>query len=180
MPPGPMSRALIIFGLIALTLGGCSQIQPEPSPSEVEPVSTNYTQLQDWVRMQNRVSYMPPEEVIAELALLNQPDDPRQLFYYSLLNQQLDIYASWIRARDAQRILQQDNRLTREQQQLAQILERYNQSRINWYQQHRSLLQKYETVQAELIAADQENQLLRDKIQALTELETTISTRREQ
>ena len=49
---------------------------------------------------------------------------------------------------------------------LAAILERYNQSRINWYEQHKAL--------------EEQNLLLQQKIEAITELETTISTRKEQ
>jgi hypothetical protein len=72
-----------------------------------------------------------------------------------------------------------DSRLVKEQRDLVTILQRYNQTRINWYQQHRELLADHETTAAKLEASLEENRLLQQKIQALTDVETSISTRKE-
>ena len=60
------------------------------------------------------------------------------------------------------------------------MLERYNQSRINWYTRQEELLERYQYLQRELDASDDEKAELEQKIQALTELEAEISTRKEQ
>jgi hypothetical protein len=88
------------------------------------------------------------------------------LFHYGLLKQQTDVFPHWAEARDIFRQLGADDGLAWEQRRLATILERYNQSRINWYEQYKTL--------------EDENLLLEKKIEAITELETTISTRKEQ
>jgi hypothetical protein len=75
--------------------------------------------------------------------------------------------------------LDEDTSLDEEQRSLAAILERYNQSRINWYLQRRQLLENYETLQAELDSSREENKLLEQKLKAITDLETSISTRME-
>jgi hypothetical protein len=129
--------------------------------------------LQNWLELQREVSLMSIEKVAQQLTSLGEPKGGRQLFYFGLLSQRLDAFASWTRARDAFRQLAEDVELAEEQRSLAALLERYNQSRINWYQQHHKLLEENETVR-------EENVLLKQKIQAVTDLETSISTRKEQ
>ena len=123
---------------------------------------------------------MSIEEISAELADLHKPGNAGDLFYHGLLNQQLHTNTAWVQARDAFRALQEDEELTVEQQQLAGILEVYNQNRINWYQRQSDLLVDNTRLQQQLREAEQDKLLLEQKIQALTQLEADISTRREE
>ena len=113
---------------------------------------------------------MTIEEVAQRLAAPDEPESTNTKFYMALLNQQLDVFTKWAQARDAFRTLAGDESLSWEQRRLAEILERYNQSRINWYEQYNHLETQLK----------RENTVLEQKIEAITELETTISTRKEQ
>lgn len=124
---------------------------------------------------------MQAAEVQAELARIGPESSAESdLFYVGLLNQQVKDYNHWIAARDVFRGLRKDPQLDAEQRQLAGILERYNQSRINWYSRQNELLERYRLLQRELDTLDDEKALLEKKIQALTDLEAVISTRKEQ
>jgi hypothetical protein len=140
-----------------------------------------YPTVSDWLDLQQEVLLMQAVEVEAELAgMENTPDTGSDLFYLGLLNQQLKDYGHWIAARDAFREVRKDAALDVERRQLAGILERYNQSRINWYSRQNELLARYRLLQRELDTLDDEKALLQQKIQALTDLEAVISTRKEQ
>ncbi len=123
---------------------------------------------------------MSNDKVDQQLTNLGKPEGQQQLFYFGLLNQQLDAFTKWTQARDVFRKLAEDTVLAKEQRSLAAILERYNQSRINWYLQRQQLLENNETLKGKLRASLEDNELLERKIQAITELETSISTRKEQ
>ncbi len=123
---------------------------------------------------------MSTEEVVAKLIRVNKPEGAGQLFYYALLNQQLQTFGAWSQARDTFRQLHQDEELTIEQRQLVGILQEYNQNRINWYQRQRELLIRHAELKQQLSEAEQDKLLLEQKIQALTDLEAVISTRKEQ
>ena len=60
------------------------------------------------------------------------------------------------------------------------MLESYNQNRINWYQRQGELVKQRSQLEEQLDEAEQEKALLEQKIQALTDLEAVISTRKEQ
>lgn len=175
-----MSRTLVIAAIALVVLAGCAAQRPTTTETTADAPANNCTQLQDWLELQRKVSAMSIEKVEQQLAALGESKGLRQLFYYGLLNQQLDIFPRWADARDAFRQLAEDARLTKEQRSLAAVLERYNQSRINWYLQHRQVLENNETLKTKLRASREENELLEQKIQAITELETSISTRKEQ
>ena len=123
---------------------------------------------------------MDTDEVVEQLVRLNKPEGIDQLYYYGLLNQQLQTHGAWIQARDSFRELQQQEGLTTEQRQLAGILLVYNQNRINWYQRQSELLVENAGLEKQLQQAEEDKVLLEQKIQALTDLESDISTRREQ
>ena len=123
---------------------------------------------------------MDTDEVVEQLVRLNKPEGIDQLYYYGLLNQQLQTQGAWVQARDSFRELQQKEGLTSEQRQLAGILLVYNQNRINWYQRQSELLKRHAEMQEQLQQAEQDKLLLEQKIQALTDLEAVISTRKEQ
>jgi hypothetical protein len=176
-----MSRtvAVIVLGLLFLT--GCLSAPQEKSttpPPDSRVLA--YQALHDWLDMEQEVAEMKTEQVVAALVDMGEPEGPQQLFHFGLLNQKLQTYASWTQARDAFRKLSQTKELTSEQRQLATILERYNQSRINWHFEYRKLQADYATLQTELDESRQDNMLLKQKIQAITDLETSISTRKEQ
>jgi hypothetical protein len=172
-----MSRPLTIAAVFLVTLAGCAT-PSQPTLKTTANVATS-TQLQNWLELQREVSAMSIEEVDQQLTDMGEPKGPQQLFYFGLLNQQLDAFTKWTQARDVFRQLDEDTGLDEEQRSLAAILERYNQSRINWYLQRRQLLENNETLQAELGASREENKLLEQKIKAITDLETSISTRME-
>lgn len=175
-----VSRPLVIVALFLVTLAGCVAQPQTPIETPDDAQACMCTQLQNWLDLQHKVSTMSNEEIKKQLASLGPPKGQQQLFYFGLLNQQLDAFAAWTRARDTFQQLAADTGSTKEQRDLAAILERYNQSRINWHLQHRQLLEKYGTLKAELDASQEENKLLERKIQAITDLETSISTRKEQ
>ena len=62
---------------------------------------------------------------------------------------------------------------------MAAILEEYNQSRINWHQRYIELQQENKLLLQQLDDTQQEKLLLEQKIQAVTDLEAEISTRKE-
>jgi hypothetical protein len=176
-----MSRPLIIASILLVTLAGCAAqpniiVEVPPAP---DPQTCTCEQLQKWLELEDHVSNMSAEQVRQQLASLDDPKGSWQQFYFGLLKQQLDEFVSWTQARDTFRELAADNGLVKEQRDLVTILQRYNQTRINWYQQHRELLADHETTAAKLDASLEENRLLQQKIQALTDVETSISTRKD-
>jgi len=172
-----MSRPLTIAAVFLVALAGCAT--PSLPALKTTPDVAASSQLQIWLELQREVSAMSIEEVDQQLTELGKPKGTQQLFYFGLLNQQLDAFTKWTQARDVFRQLDEDTSLDEEQRSLAAILERYNQSRINWYLQRRQLLENNETLQAELDSSREENKLLEQKLKAITDLETSISTRME-
>ena len=175
-----MSRSLAPVALVLAFLAGCATSPPNPVVETTPPEITAYLALQQWLNLQQQVAALSTEEVVAELVGLGKPEDIAQLYYYGLLNQQLQTYGGWAQARDTFRDLHLNEELLLEQRQLAAILQQYNQNRINWYQRQSELLKQHAELQQELQQAEQDKLLLEQKIQALTDLETVISTRKEQ
>ena len=175
-----MPRLLAITTVALVALSGCASQPQTPIEPPVAAQDCNCAQLQGWLELERKVSDMSTEKIEKKLTRLGEPQGQRQLFYFGLLNQQFDVFTNWAQARDAFRQLAEDDGLAKEQRNLAAILERYNQTRINWYLQHRQLLEKYETFKTKLRASREENELLEQKIQAITDLETSISTLKEQ
>lgn len=177
-----MSRPLIIASILLATLSGCAtqpDITVEVPPPAPDPQTCTCEHLQKWLELQDRVSNMSAEKVQQQLASLDEPRGSWQQFYFGLLKQQLDEFVSWTQARDTFRELAADSGLVKEQRDLVTILQRHNQTRINWYMQHHKLLDDHETTAAKLDASLEENRLLQQKIQAITDVETSISTRKE-
>lgn len=176
-----MPRALVplVFAVAMLTACAASP-PPAPVVEQPNPDSIAFSALQQWLGLQQAVAKMDAEMVVSELVLVGKPDGVEELFYFGLLNQKLQTYSSWVQARDSFRQLQQDESLTVERRQLAAILQEYDQSRINWYQRHVELHDQHARLEQQLHDAEQEKLLLEQKIQALTDLEAAISTRKEQ
>ena len=175
-----MSRSLASWVFTLVALAGCTVTQPVPVVDAPPDEIIAYSALRHWLNLQQEVASMPAEEVVATRIQLKKPEGAGQLFYVGLLNQQLQTFDAWVQARDAFRELQQNEELTGEQRQLAVILQQYNQNRINWYHRQSALLKRHAELQQQMQETEQEKLLLEQKIQALTDLEEAISTRKEQ
>ena len=174
-----MSRSLTSL-LLALAIAGCTVSKPAQVVDQPTPEIVTYSSVQRWLNLQQDVAGLTTEEVVAKLVQVNKPEGADQLFYYGLLNQQLLTYGAWAQARDTFRLLREDEALSEEQRQLVAILQAYNQTRINWYQRQSELLNRHAELQQQLDEAEQDKLVLEQKIQALTDLEAAISTRKEQ
>ena len=174
-----MSRALTALALATL-LAGCATALPPVIVEAPATADVSCASMQQWLFQQQKVSGMETDEVVANLVQLKQPEGIDQLFYYGLLNQQLQTNGAWAQARDSFRELQQSDGLTTEQRQLTGILLAYNQNRINWYQRQSELLVVNAELEKQLQQAEEDKVLLEQKIQALTDLEADISDRKEQ
>jgi hypothetical protein len=174
-----MSRSLSLLLLLIAALAGCTssppaQVVERPTPTVIpDPV------LQRWLAQEAVVRGKSVEQINAELAAMSKPETADGLFYFALLNQQAQTYNGWILARDIFRQLSQDSSVAPQQRQLAAILEQYNQSRINWHQRYVDLQQENKQLLQQLDTTEQEKLLLEQKIQAVTDLEAAISTRKE-
>tara|TARA_R110002110_G_scaffold91264_1_gene237358 strand:+ start:8414 stop:8938 length:525 start_codon:yes stop_codon:yes gene_type:complete len=174
-----MSRTVVALLCLAL-LGGCAVSTPAKviEPQEADDVVT--TSLQRWLSLQQDVSIMSEAQVSERIRALEPPVDADDVYYYGLLHQQLNTFGAMTQARDTFRTLMQQAELSASQRQLVGILQQYNQSRINGYLQLQEMQMQQQDLQAQLTAIQQEKQILKQKIQALTDLEAAISTRREQ
>ncbi|MCB1843990.1 MAG: hypothetical protein KDI09_13585 [Halioglobus sp.] len=150
----------------------------ELPPREAEPAV--YPPALRWLERGAEVSRLTAEEAVAALVDAARPVEPDQLYDYALLNQQLQTYGAWTQARDTLQQLATVETLTPQQQQIVDTLLRYNQARINWYLKYQALEQNLVLQAGQLESALQETSLLQQKIQALTELEAVISTRKEE
>ncbi len=179
-----MSRSLIrllaVSALLGVFLAACVTPPPVEIVREVPAAKTPTPPVHRWLRWQESVSTMSPEQLSTALEAAADPGNANQLFYYGLLNQQSAAYDGWVAARDIFRQLNQNEALSTPQRQLAGLLERFNQSRINWFHSRDELRLQYETLQTQVTALQDRNTLLEHKIQAITDLEATISTRKEE
>lgn len=180
----PLARLLPFSAILVMVVTGCAHEVPkeiiyvQPPPAAVE--APKPLPVRKWLRWQDTVATMSPSQLDTVLEGMAPPGNTHQLFYYGLLNQQAESYESWVIARDIFRELQQKDELTREQRRLASLLERYNQSRINWFQSREQVMQQYQESEQLVIELQEQNLLLEQKIQAITDLEETISTRSEE
>ncbi|MEZ5571750.1 MAG: hypothetical protein R3E64_06970 [Halioglobus sp.] len=175
-----MSRALISLLLLLLVLTGCTTQPPAESTGEDTANVILFPSVEQWLNLQQEVEAMDIAEVTSRLAVADKSDGVRQLYYYGVLNQRLPTYGAWTVARDAFQKLQENENLPNAQRQLASIFRQYNQNRINSYQRYNNLLTEKTQTQDALSQAEQEKKLLEQKIQALTDVEAAISTRKEE
>jgi hypothetical protein len=143
-------------------------------------VNESVLAFERWVDLYSQVQAMTPEDAATRLAQLDAPQGSGQKFYYGLLHSRLRGYPDWIRARDAFAGLADATDLSASQRDLADLMRRYNQSRINAYVKQLDLESKAVELNKQLVAAEQEKTVLQQKIHALTELEAHISTRKEE
>lgn len=176
-----MPRSLILATAVALLLTACTSAPRTTTMGASNPSSAkSFSSVEQWLQLQQDVMAMSTDEIVVKLVRVNTPEGVGQLYYYGLLNHQLQTYGAWTLARDTFRDLQQDETLTEAQRQLMVVLEAYNQSRINWYQRQSETVKQNIELEQQLSEAEQEKLLLEQKIQALTDLEAVISTRKEQ
>lgn len=174
-----MYRTLTITLLTLTALVACT-IPPSAVVQQSNPDVVIYTGVQQWLKLQQDIEGMDTETLNVALAIKGVPEGRNELYRYALLQQHAQNYAAWVNARDAFRQLYADEGLTESQRQLANIFQTYNQLRINGYQRQTELLSDQAKLQQQLHKAGQDKLLLEQKIQALTELEAAISTRREE
>ena len=174
-----LPRPLISLLFAVAFLAGCAAQPPKQVADHTAEIVVDAA-VTEWLNLQQQVTEMDTTEVSAKLATINKSASTDQLYYFAVLNQQLKTFGAWTVARDAFLALQGDETLPNEQRQLAGILRQYNQDRINAYVKQRGLLDERSQLQQELSQSEEEKQQLAQKIQALTELETAISTRREE
>lgn len=165
---------LALAVLVACTMPPSAVVQ-QPNPGVVI-----VTGVQQWLKLQQDIAGMDTEKLNTALAHKVTPESTDELYHYALLLQHSQNYAAWVKARDAFRQLYADEGLTESQRQLVDIFQAYNQLRINGYQRQSELLDEQAKLQQQLHKAAQDKFLLEQKIQALTELEADISTRREE
>lgn len=175
-----MPRTLITITILASLLGGCNTFAPAPVIEQPSPTTIAVVPVQEWLKLREETAQLSPEEASVGLSAATSPKTSIDWFYKGLLLQQQQQYDTWTQARDTFRLLAESETLAPELQQLAAILEDFNQNRINWYQRHNKLILSYEQLQKQLLTSEQEKMLLEQKIQALTDLEEAISTRKEQ
>jgi hypothetical protein len=176
-----MSRSLILAAATALLLTACTTApRITTMGASTPPSAKSFSSVEQWLQLQQDVMAMSTDEIVVKLVRVNTPEGVGQLYYYGLLNHQLQTYGAWTQARDTFRDLQQDETLTEAQRQLMVVLEEYNQNRINWYQRQSEAVKQNRELAQQLSDAEQEKLLLEQKIQALTDLEAVISTRKEQ
>lgn len=137
------------------------------------------SEVEDWLDQLEAVEEMDPPEVVRQLEIVDKSASVDQLFYFGALNQRLQDYGAWTVARDTFQMIQKNQSLHTQQRQLAGILRLYNQSRINGYSRYNTLLNEQTALRESLTRSEREKQQLEQKIRALTELETAISTRQE-
>jgi len=174
-----MSRTLTISLILLASLSACSPY-PRPIAGNTSSSGAEFSSVEQWLELQRDVADMNTEQIVARLVRVNRPEGVGQLYYYGLLNHHLNTYGAWTQARDTFRRVQEFEELTEAQRQLVILLEAFNQSRINDYLRQQELLKQNQAMRQEASAAAETNAELQQKLQALTELETDISTRKEQ
>ncbi len=175
-----MSRAIASILIISALISGCVAQPPVDTSSQYAASVVAPPPVGEWFDQLDAVDAMDSSEVVTQLEKVDKTAGANQLFYYGALKQKLPDYGAWTVARDAFQNLQDNQTLTREQRQLAGILREYNQNRINGYSRYNKLLNERIDLQEGLSQAEDEKRQLEQKIQALTELETAISTRQEE
>lgn len=172
-----MSRALIPTIIMLTLLAGCAlPYSSAPAREEAPPVDS----VNDWLAAREDLAQLSAAEVQARLAEIGTPDTDTQHYYYALLKMQSATLEGWTQARSSFATLLQSPQLQPGQQRLVALLQDINQDRINNYFKLRDVKEERRQLEDALATAQEEKLLLEQKIQALTDLETAISTRREE
>jgi hypothetical protein len=174
--PRPLTALLLGLAMLA----GCVVQPPEKSHDNTTAAVSPYPSVEEWLQLQQEATELDRAQVAERLAAIDKDMNLAELYRYGILNQQLQTYGAWTVARDTFQKLQENHDLPEAQRQLAGILRLYNQNRINTYARQQELVTQQNELQQKLDHAGEEKRVLEQKIQALTELETAISTRKEE
>lgn len=180
MFPSDMPRAITSLLLFAAVLSGCVAQPPVETTQQNTTAVVTLPAIEQWLDQLAAVETMDTPEVMEQLGKVDKTAGASQLFYFGILNQRLQSYGAWTVARDAFQKLQENEALPKQQRQLAGVLRQYNQSRINGHSRYDASLKEQTELRESLSRAEDEKRQLEQKIQALTELETAISTRQEE
>lgn len=175
-----LPRTLAVSAALFASLSACTTPIQIGIPAPQQTASETTIAFERWVNLHTQVRAMTSEQAAARIAELGDYEGTGQRYYYGLLHSQLENYPDWIRARDAFANLVSDTGLTPEQRGLADVLRSQNQTRINAFVKQIDLQQRSVELQKQLVTAEAEKTALQQKIQALTDLETSISTRKEE
>jgi len=134
--------------------------------------------IENWLTLQSDVDRLSREQAIQALLEIGRPQDLDQIFHYGLLNQRLGTFGGWTQARDTLQGLAMEPDLTQAQLQLINLLREFNQALINCHVRHQELGKENERLRTAVAEARETSVDLEQKIQALTELEADMSTRR--
>jgi hypothetical protein len=159
---------------MAAALVACAAPAPAPTPAPVEPPCPEKA----WLQLQDELTELDQQAAVEALVAIGRPADAEGLYRYGLLNQQLESYGAWVQARDSFKTLLEEPGLSKEQRTLVRQLLQYNQRRINWSTRIGELQQEEEALRSSLAESEAERALLEQKIEALTDIETAISTRK--
>ncbi len=183
-------RVLPLMIMLAL-LAGCKALRETPIPIQMplpEVISpVQFRDLPGWLLEVDRLMKLNEEQLQRELQSFadKSPDQPKQLFRYAILNQQLKDRLGWIRARDSLRKLSTSDKLSDDLVLLVQLLQFHNQSMINADARKSRLvsaleegLQHQQVITEELETSRRQTEQLTEKIKALTNLEKSMSIRR--
>lgn len=180
MFPFNMPRAIACLLIAFALLSGCTGQRPVETPRQDSQELVKPPSVEQWLDQMAQVEEMETPRIMEQLKTIDKNAGTSQLFYFGVLNQQLQNYGAWTVARDTFQQLQETETLPIPQRQLANILREYNQSRINAHSRYSALLIEQEELRRGISQAEVEKRQLEQKIQALTEVETAISTRREE
>lgn len=172
-----MPYSLVLATLLLSLLAGCTTPQSSPSTLATAP---SVDPVVDWLAAQEDLAQLSTAESRVLLSELENPRTDTDLYYYALLKQQAGTLDGWTQARTSYATLLKSTTLRPGQRHLVGILQAMNQSRINHYFKTQALIEEKQQLQQVLETAQEEKLLLEQKIQALTDLETVISTRREE
>ena len=143
--------------------------------------------LEYWLSEINRLQALSEAQAQAALppSFNAKTESPEQLFRYALLNQQLKDRQGWIRARDSLELLSGNTDLSVSMLSLVRLLQFHNQSMINAEARQSRLqgaMQEQDRIQQrqaeELLQSQAQVIELSNKIEALTNLEKSLSIRR--
>jgi len=164
----------LIVALVMLFCVGCESLQTAYYEDWDRAPALTAEQRHYWLRVSDLYMELTPAQAQQRLDNINTDKKTSlQWFRYALLNQQLNEPAGWIRARDAFRYLLAIETLGQELHSLTKLLLKYNQNMINWDA-------RYSKVQIQLKESEAMQQVLEEKIQAITNLEQSMSSRKEQ
>lgn len=168
-------KKYLLLAIVMLVVTGCQTVYETDEGWRLRtPVIVELEQVIYWLQATNDYMALTPAEAQQRLSKFNLTKKSRfNYFRYALLNQQLGTREGWVRARDTLRSMSEDKDLNEDLFWITRIFLQYNQSLIN-------ADEKQQRLTTELLESQQAELLLEDKIRAITNLEQSISERKEQ